>query len=118
MPWIYVANPYRKVTTSESSLGDEGKWTGEEGPPSEESDWAQFVVQGGRILEELRGLRHEIEKRNPGKAKAAVTRALNVERDAMVKKILDLAVELKCTSGKVGLTSLISDPQSAQTTRI
>jgi Domain of unknown function (DUF1917) len=95
--WIYIANPYRKAPRRDEHDGKES----DEAPPDEESDWAQFVVLGGNLLEELTAIRHTIEKQKVGKTKAAITRAVNPEKDKIVKKLLDTAVELHCTSGKV-----------------
>jgi hypothetical protein len=96
VPWIFIANPYRKAPNAEDGQEIKG-----EGPPEEESDWAQFVVLGGNMLEELTGIRHDIEKEKPGKAKATVTKAYNPHKDLIVQKLLDTAAELHCTSGKV-----------------
>jgi len=97
-PWIYIANPYRKARKRDEHDQKES----EEAPPDEESDWAQFVVLGGNLLEELTTIRHTIEKQNPGKPKATITRAVNPEKDKIVRKLLDTAVKLHCTTGKVG----------------
>lgn len=96
IPWIYIANPYRKAANAEDGQEIKG-----EGPPDEESDWAQFVVLGGNMLEELTGIRHDIEKEKPGKAKATITKAYNPHKDLVVQKLLDTAAGLHCTSGKV-----------------
>jgi hypothetical protein len=96
--WIYIANPYRKAPKRD----EHGQKERDEAPPDEESDWAQFVVLGGNLLEELTTIRHLIEKEKAGKPKATITRAVNPEKDKIVKKLLDTAVELHCTSGKVG----------------
>lgn len=99
-PWIYIANPFRKAPTRKRDKNAEGDLA-EEGPPSEDSDWAQFVVLGGNLLEELTGIRHAVEKQKTGDAKGRTTKAFNVEKDKTVSKILDKATELHCTSGKV-----------------
>jgi len=95
--WIYIANPYRKAPKRDEHEQNES----DEAPPDEESDWARFVVLGGNLLEELTTIRHTIEKQKAGKAKAIITRAVNPEKEMIVKKLLDTAVELHCTSGKV-----------------
>jgi hypothetical protein len=95
--WIYIANPYRKAPKRDEHEQNES----DEAPPDEESDWARFVVLGGNLLEELTTIRHTIEKQKAGKAKAIITRAVNPEKEKIVKKLLDTAVELHCTSGKV-----------------
>lgn len=111
-PWIYIANPFRKkpsqtmlnsVKIKSENIDDQS----EEGAMAEECDWAQFVVKGGRLLDELRRMRSDIEKENPGKAKATITKRLNPLKEELVQKILSLAVELKCTSGKVCLHNAV-----------
>ncbi|KAH7369695.1 hypothetical protein BKA65DRAFT_486796 [Rhexocercosporidium sp. MPI-PUGE-AT-0058] len=95
-PWIFLANPYRKVSKckySEAKLADEA-------PPDDSANLAEFVVRGNQLLEQLTGMRHELEKKNPGKAKATITKALNIEKDEIVKQLLQTAVELHVTTGK------------------
>jgi hypothetical protein len=101
VPWIYIANPYRKAPKKEEH---EQKGISGEAPPDEESDWAQFVVLAGNLLEELTTMRHSIEKQKAGQAKATITKAVNIQKDKIVKKLLDTAVELHCTSGKVSFS--------------
>lgn len=98
VPWIYIWNPYQKASKREEH---DHKEVTEEVPQDEESDWAQLVVLGGNLLEELTTIRHTIEKQKSGQAKAAVTKAVNIQKDKIVKKLLETAVELHCTSGKV-----------------
>ena len=74
----------------------------EEGAMAEESNWAEFVVKGERLLDELTRMRFEIEKANPGKAKGTIARKLNPLKEELVQRLLGLAVDLECTSGKVG----------------
>lgn len=100
VPWIYIANPYRKAPKEEV---DKKEISGE-APPDEESDWAQLVVLGGNLLEELTTIRHSIEKQKAGQAKATITKAVNIQKDKIVKKLLDTAVELHCITGKVSLS--------------
>jgi Basophilic leukemia-expressed protein Bles03 len=100
IPWIYIANPYRKAPKRDELDQKES----DEAPPDEESDWAKFVVLGGNLLEELTMIRNSIEKEKVGKAKAAITKAINIEKNKIIKKLLDTAVELHCTSGKVGFS--------------
>ncbi|TVY86021.1 UPF0696 protein-like protein [Lachnellula willkommii] len=94
-PWIFIANPYRKAPKP----NNEGELA--EGPPDDDSQWARFVVEGGNLLEELLVLKNKIEKEKAGSTKATVTKALNVQRNIIVEKLLDIAVEMHCTSGKV-----------------
>lgn len=99
-PWIYIANPFRKAPTQVCVEGVK-KEVNDEGPPDENSDWAQFVVLAGNLLQELTGIRHEIEKNKAGQDKGQITKAVNVQKDLIIRKILDTAVDLHCTSGKV-----------------
>ena len=98
-PWIFLANPYRKVSKnkySEAKLADEA-------PPNDCANLAEFVVRGNHILCQLTNLRHDMERKNPGKAKGTITKALNARRDETVKELLATAVELHVTTGKVRL---------------
>jgi hypothetical protein len=97
VPWIYIANPYRKALKRDERDQKES----DEAPPDDESNWAQFVVLGGKILEKLTTIRHMIEKEKVGKAKQTITKAINPEKEKTVKELLDTAAELHCTSGKV-----------------
>jgi hypothetical protein len=99
IPWIFIANPFQKAPKLEK---DQQAIKGE-GPLDEDSDWAQFVILGNNLLEELTRVRHDIEQKKAGQAKISITKAVNVQRDVMVKKLLDTAIELHCTTGKVGL---------------
>ncbi|TVY39237.1 UPF0696 protein-like protein [Lachnellula occidentalis] len=94
VPWIFIANPYRKAPKPK----DEGELA--EGPPDDDSQWARFVVEGGKLLEQLLVLKNKIEKEKAGATKATVTKALNVQRNIIVEKLLDTAVDMHCTSGK------------------
>jgi hypothetical protein len=100
IPWIYIANPYRKARKF-PKVGNSRGDLNAEGPPADDSDWAQFVVLGGKLLDGLMDIRHDMEKKKVGAAKSAVTKAVNVQRDMIVKKLLDTAVDCHCTSGKV-----------------
>ena len=100
LPWIFIANPFRKAPTSTQGDSSKGKLAAE-APEDEDSDWAQFVVLGGKLLEELTSLKHEIEKKKAGQAKGTITKAVNVQKEMIVQKILGTAVDLHCTSGKV-----------------
>ncbi|KAK0113858.1 hypothetical protein ONS95_014103 [Cadophora gregata] len=95
-PWIFLANPYRKVSKnkySEAKLADEA-------PPNDGANLAEFVVRGNQLLEQLTVSRHDMEKKNPGKAKGTITKALNARRDEIVKELFDTAVKLHVTTGK------------------
>jgi hypothetical protein len=73
-----------------------------EGPPDEDSHWAEFVFVAGKLLGELTVIRNIFEKSKVGEPKGMVMRIANTEEDKIVRKILDRATELHCTSGKVG----------------
>jgi hypothetical protein len=104
IPWIFIANPYRKAPkVLKVEKGQED--LNYEGPPDADSDWARFVVLGGSLLNELTNTRHDIEKKMAGATKSAVTKTVNVQKDMIVKKLLDTAVDCHCTSGKVLLGS-------------
>ena len=100
IPWIYIANPYRKARKA-PKVGKSLEDLNAEGPPADDSDWVQFVVLGGKLLDGLVNIKHDIEKKKVGAAKSVVTKAVNVQRDMIVKKLLDTAVDCHCTSGKV-----------------
>jgi hypothetical protein len=105
VPWIFISNPFRKAPRSQVEYSQH--WLANEGPPHEESDWAQFVKVGEKLLEELTSIKHAIEKKRAGQSKAAIAKAVNVEKEVIVQKLLDKAVELHCTSGKVNSTVVI-----------
>ena len=98
--WIFIANPYHTVSVQTQENLSQVKLA-DEAPQEVGSDWAKFVVLGGNLLEELIGLRHEIEKRRTGQAKGTITKAVNLQKETIVKKILDTAVQFRCTTGKV-----------------
>jgi hypothetical protein len=98
IPWIFIANPYRKAPKAEEVK--QGDINGE-APSDEDSDWAQFVVRAGKLLKELTVIMNDIKKKKAGQAKASITKAYHAQRDLIVNKVLDTAVELHCTSGKV-----------------
>ncbi|ESZ97889.1 hypothetical protein SBOR_1765 [Sclerotinia borealis F-4128] len=92
IPWIYIANPFQKAP--------EGIAVNGEAPPSEDSNWARCVTRGHRLLEELTTLRNTIEKENAGKDLNIISHLVKKEKDIIVQKILDTAIECRCTSGK------------------
>ncbi|QSZ31325.1 hypothetical protein DSL72_000888 [Monilinia vaccinii-corymbosi] len=92
IPWIYVANPFRKVS--------KGIAVDDEAPPDEDGDWGKCVTEGNRLLEELTTARNVIQKQNSGKSTIEINQLINKEKETIVGKILDMAVECRCTSGK------------------
>jgi hypothetical protein len=99
-PWIFIVNPYR--TAPKAFVYEQEKMPCE-GPQEEESDLPRFVVLGGEHLEELVKLRHEEEKKDSGRTKAAITKSLSSQRDGIVTRLLNTAVDLHITSGKVSI---------------
>jgi hypothetical protein len=98
IPWIFVANPYIKPPKADPEYKQYE--LPNEGPPDEESDWAQYVIRGGILLKELTSIMHEIERTKSRQAKATITKAINIQKEMVVQKLLDTAVELHCVSGK------------------
>lgn len=108
--WIYIANPYRKATWKSENNQVEFK---EEAPLEEDSNWSTFVPIAQKMLEDLTDMREMIERKRAGEQKASILRAVNKEKNLIVEKILDAAVEHHCTSGKVSsafhLATLLTD---------
>jgi len=95
LPWIYICNPYRKM----AMVVDSGHGV-EEGPLGEDEDRDGFIEQGQELLRDLRVIRKQIENQKPNAAKGTIARAVNPQKEIIVKKILEAAVEYNCTSGK------------------
>ncbi|KAF7943129.1 hypothetical protein EAE96_011071 [Botrytis aclada] len=91
-PWIFVTNPFRKAP--------KGIAVNDEAPPGENSNWARCVIEGNRLLDELITIRNTIEKENSKKSTVAIDRMVNKEKEIIVQKILDTAIDCGCTSGK------------------
>jgi len=106
-PWIRIANPYYKSTGKLERGGSSSGDVEEEGPSDEDTDTARFLRLGVNLLQELTGLRHSIEKKNVGKAKAGITRAVDVEKEKIVRRLLDTAIECHFTTGKVSYHTFI-----------
>ncbi|KAK6608347.1 DNA polymerase II large subunit-like protein [Botrytis cinerea] len=96
-PWIFVTNPFRKAP--------KGIAVNDEAPPGENTDWARCVTEGNRLLDELITLRNTIEKENSKKPTIAIDRMVNKEKEVIVQKILDTAIDCGCTSGKACIPS-------------
>ena len=106
IPWIFIGNPYRKAPAWKPEKDVKGD-LGEEGPPEEDRDLEKFIFLGKKLLGELSSIKHGIEVRTPRAAKASITRAVNVEKEKIVQKILDTATELHVTSGKVHMFPML-----------
>jgi hypothetical protein len=52
-------------------------------------------------LNDLRVFRKQVEINKPNATRGTVTRAVFPQKEIIVKKILDVAVECHCVSGKV-----------------
>ncbi|KAF7899378.1 uncharacterized protein EAF01_008591 [Botrytis porri] len=91
-PWIFVTNPFRKAP--------KGIAVNDEAPPGEHTDWARCVTEGNRLLDELITIRNTIEKENSKKPTVALDRMVNREKEIIVQKILETAIDCGCTSGK------------------
>jgi hypothetical protein len=109
VPWIFIANPYRKAPRV-IRKEDGGEDLAGEGPPAEDSQWAEFLRVAGRLLDELLGVRNIIERKRDGQPKATITRAINIEKDRIVMSILKSAADLQCTSGKAGHDFFLKAP--------
>ena len=92
--WIWIANPYWKAPKAQGGFASEG-------PAETMSDWPQFISHGKKLLERLTGLREETERKHVGMGKGLVTREYNSQRDSLMQELRDIAVDLKCTTGKV-----------------
>ena len=98
--WIWVANPYGKASRG-LDRGESQEALNAEGPNDEEMDLDRFRVLGRRTLEELKSIRLHTEMRRVGDTKATTQKANNFQRDMIVRKLLDTAVECHVASGKV-----------------
>jgi len=98
--WIYVWNPYKKRLGYRDNE-DSQMTLDEDGQPKDEEDRARCQILGENLLEELSHIKSEIERHKAGNARFAVTQAFNVEKETIVRKILDTATKTHCTSGKV-----------------
>jgi hypothetical protein len=99
-PWIFIANPFRKAPSKEREHNAQEQLL-DEAPPEEDSDLTKFMVLAGNLLEELSVIQQGIEMSMAGRVKSQITKAVNVEKDKIVRKILDTATEMHVTSGKV-----------------
>jgi hypothetical protein len=63
--------------------------------------WSEFVERATTLLNDLRSIRHEIEKANEGRPASTITHIFNKEKENIVQEILDTAIETRCTTGKV-----------------
>ena len=86
VPWIFIGNPYRDVPSIM-----EGEHTA--------GQWAEFVARGGKLLQDLRTYQAELKQRE----ELGRVRLYNEQREKVVQQLRDVAVKLKCTSGKVRL---------------
>jgi hypothetical protein len=81
-PWLWIANPFSQERLSTP-------------------DWTTFTADGEEILQEWTRHKSQVEAQRGDKSKISTARVLTKDRVAVEKKLLNLASELKCTSGKV-----------------
>lgn len=99
-PWIYIANPFRQRPGQDhDDLKTEMKFEKED--EEEDQGIAAFVRKGGKILEALTRLRHDLEKEFPTKTKGVITKKIGPRREEMAQQLLNTAVECGLISGKV-----------------
>jgi len=103
-PWIFIANPYRKAPVR-NFMGPSDTKFDDEGPPAEISDHDQFIVLATDLLSELAEVRRSFEMME-GNAKSTITRKVNPEKEKIARQILNLAIDLHVTAGKVSLLCL------------
>jgi hypothetical protein len=102
VPWIFIANPFIACQQPQDIEGIE------EGPRDEGSTLGELIVVGQKILSEFDNTVENIKGAKKGKSSIAINQAIGKERTAIVKKIQETAKTMKCTSGKVCLTSSLS----------
>lgn len=98
--WIYIANPFISRRRKGPVQSIEAMAAGED-PAEDGDDKSQFVVLGGNLLEELSGAKFMIEREMSGQPALKMAKAISKEKDETVKKIKELAMDLKLLSGKV-----------------
>ena len=83
IPWYWVDNPHRSAQPKEQ--------------PADEL----FMYRGFTMLEDYQETRDDLEKKNPGMSKGAITRKLQKDREKLKQQIAELARETHLVSGKV-----------------
>lgn len=98
LPWIYIANPFVSPKSYGQNDDDDDDL---DAPLDDHEDWPQFILLGGILLEELSETKKTIELEKKDRTGATIAAAITKEKNAVVQKIHELAVRMKCTSGKV-----------------
>ena len=81
-PWLWIASPF----------SDERLLT---------PDWATFTADGEEVIQKWAQHKYHVENERAGKSKLSTSRILAKDRGEVEKNLLNLASELRCTSGKV-----------------
>jgi hypothetical protein len=97
VPWIWIANPYEPVHVILEDSDNEP--TGEE--EGEKPNVNKMYIHGLNILQEFESSRFQIRQNGAGKPPGVIAREISREKDRTVMEIQKLAIELKCTGGKV-----------------
>ena len=95
-------NPYQKPPKATSDMFSQEDLNAD-GIPHEGEDRLRFESLAKDLLDQLFDMKSKIEKQKAGKAKSTITKTLNIEKEKVVKKILDVAVDMHCTSGKASV---------------
>jgi hypothetical protein len=97
VPWIWIANPYEPVHAVVEDGDNEPAMEEED----EKSNMSKTIIHGLNMLQEFEGAKFQIQQHAAAKPAPAIIQEISWERDRTVMEIQKLAVELKCTSGKV-----------------
>lgn len=88
LQWIWISNPYLPVRPS-----DEGS--------DNISKLSMMCSRGAIMLNELENRTFHLQQKPPQQPAAMTSRYISIARDKTVMTILNLAIEMKITSGKV-----------------
>ncbi|KFZ07731.1 hypothetical protein V502_09798 [Pseudogymnoascus sp. VKM F-4520 (FW-2644)] len=88
LQWIWISNPYLPLPTT-----DEGT--------ENVSKLSILCSQGANMLNELENTMSHMKQKPPRQPAAMASRDISIARDKTVMDILNLAVQMKVTSGKV-----------------
>ncbi|KFX91971.1 hypothetical protein V490_05616 [Pseudogymnoascus sp. VKM F-3557] len=93
LQWIWISNPYLSL------------------PPSDEGSENISIMcsQGASMLNELENITFRLQQKPPHQPAAMTSRDISIARDKTVTSILNLAVQMKITSGKWMLFPLVHE---------
>lgn len=99
LPWIYIANPFapRKSHGSDDDDDDDDL----DAPHAYHENYPHFILLGEKLLQELSERKTMTEQGKNDKSSSTIAAAITKERNVAVRKIHKLAIQMKCTSGKV-----------------